>query len=94
MANCINGVKRQIEIITPILATLTVLTGGTSSAAIYQPSAIFLSGGAVEIVSCFIFPATVGVVVLNFMSRTGRKATRIKPLLLSAGLSHPLFSIL
>lgn len=67
--DCIDGVKKQIEIITPILATLTVLTGGTSSAAIYQPSAVFLSGGAVEIVSCFIFPATVGVVVLNFMSR-------------------------
>ena len=67
--DCINAVKKQIEIITPILATLTVLTGGTSSAAIYQPSAVFLSGGAVEIVSCFIFPATVGVVVLNFMSR-------------------------
>ena len=67
--DCIDNVKKQIEIITPILATLTVLTGGTSSAAIYQPSAVFLSGGAVEIVSCFIFPATVGVVVLNFMSR-------------------------
>ena len=67
--DCIDNVKKQIEIITPILATLTVLTGGTSSAAIYQPSAVFLSGGAVEIVSCFIFPATGGVVVLNFMSR-------------------------
>lgn len=67
--SCINGVKRQIEIITPILATLTVLTGGTSSAAIYQPSAIFLSGGAVEIISGFIFPATITVIVLNFMSR-------------------------
>lgn len=66
---CINSVKRQIEIITPILATLTVLTGGTSSAAIYQPSAIFLSGGAVEIISCFIFPATITVIVLNFMSK-------------------------
>lgn len=66
---CINNVKRQIEIITPILATLTVLTGGTSSAAIYQPSAIFLSSGAVEIISGFIFPATVSVIVLNFMSR-------------------------
>ena len=42
--SCIDGVRKQIEIITPILATLTVLTGGTSSAAIYQPSAIFLSG--------------------------------------------------
>jgi len=66
---CIDNIKRQIEIITPILATLTVLTGGTSSAAIYQPSAIFLSGGAVEIVSNFIFPATITVIVLNFMSK-------------------------
>ena len=67
--SCIDGVRKQIKIITPILATLTVLTGGTSSAAIYQPSAIFLSGGAVEIISNFIFPATIGVIVLNFMSR-------------------------
>ena len=67
--SCINGVRKQIEIITPILATLTVLTGGTSMAAIYQPSAIFLSGGAVEIISGFIFPATIAVIVLNFMSK-------------------------
>ncbi len=67
--DCIGGIKRQIEIITPILATLTVLTGGTSSAAIYQPSAIFLSGGAVEIVSGFIFPAAIAAIVLNFMSK-------------------------
>lgn len=66
---CITNVKRQIEIITPILATLTVLTGGTGSAAIYQPSAIFLSGGAVEIISGFIFPATIAVIVLGFMSK-------------------------
>ncbi len=65
----IDSIKRQIEIITPILATLTVLTGGTSSAAIYQPSAIFLSGGAVEIISGFIFPATIAVIVLNLMSK-------------------------
>ena len=72
IADCIasiNRVRKQIEIITPILATLTVLTGGTSSAAIYQPSAIFLSGGAVEIISGFIFPATIAVIVLNLMSK-------------------------
>lgn len=67
--SCINNVKLQIEIITPILSTLTVLTGGTGSAAIYQPSAIFLTGGAVEIMSGFIFPSTVAVIILNFMSR-------------------------
>ncbi|MBD5632575.1 MAG: hypothetical protein HDP34_05035 [Clostridia bacterium] len=67
--SCINNVKRQIEIITPILTTLTVLTGGTGSAAIYQPSAIFLTGGAVELVSCFVFPATIAVVVINLLSK-------------------------
>lgn len=66
---CITRLQKQIEVITPVLATLTVLTGGTSSAAIYQPSAIFLSGGAVEIVSGFIFPATITVIVLSFMSK-------------------------
>ena len=65
----INSIRRQIEIITPILATLTVLTGGANSAAIYQPSAIFLSGGAVEIISGFIFPATITVIVLNLLSK-------------------------
>lgn len=67
--SCVDSVKRQIEVITPILATLTVLTGGTGAAAIYQPSAIFLSSGAVEIVSGFVFPATIAVVVLDFMSK-------------------------
>lgn len=66
---CMANIRRQIEIFTPILATLTVLTGGTSSAAIYQPSAIFLSGGAIEIITGFIFPATVAVVVFDSMSR-------------------------
>lgn len=66
---CINNIKRQVEIITPILVTLTILTGGSESAAIYQPSALFLSGGAIEIVSSFIFPATVAVIVLNFTSK-------------------------
>ncbi len=70
--SCINSVRRQIEIITPILATLTVLTGGSGTAAIYQPSAIFLSGGAVELVSGFIFPATITVTVLDFMSKLNK----------------------
>lgn len=68
-SSCINNIKKQIEIITPILATLTVLTGGTDSAAIYQPSALFLSSGAVEIVNGFVFPAAITVIVLNFMSK-------------------------
>ena len=66
---CVTNIKRQVEIITPILVTLTILTGGSDAAAIYQPSALFLSGGAIEIVSSFIFPATIAVIVLNFTSK-------------------------
>lgn len=66
---CITNIKRQVEIITPILVTMTILTGGSDAAAIYQPSALFLSGGAIEIVSSFIFPATIAVIVLHFTSK-------------------------
>ena len=65
----INTVRKQIEIITPILVTLTIMAGGSSSGAIYQPSALFISGGAVEIVSGIIFPAAIAVLVINFISK-------------------------
>lgn len=67
--SCISAIQKQIEIIAPLLITLTVLTGGNSSAAIYQPSAVFLSNGAVEIISGFIFPATIALIILNFISK-------------------------
>lgn len=66
---CITRIQKQVEIITPILITLTVLTGGSASGAVYQPSALFLSGGAIEIVNGLIFPATIAVILLNFMSK-------------------------
>lgn len=66
---CVTNIKRQVEIVTPILVTLTILTGGADAAAIYQPSSLFLSGGAIEIVCGFIFPATIAAIVLNFTSK-------------------------
>ena len=55
--DCVTSLQKQMEIIAPILITLTVLTGGTGSAAVYQPSAVF------------IFPAAIASAVLNFMSK-------------------------
>ncbi len=66
---CLTNIKKQIEIITPILVTLTILTGGSESAAVYQPTALFISNGAIELVSGLIFPTTVAVIVMNFTSR-------------------------
>ena len=66
---CITRIQKQVEIITPILITLTVLTGGSAAGAVYQPSALFLSGGAIELVTGLIFPATIAVILLNFLSK-------------------------
>lgn len=63
------NLKAQMEIVTPILVTLTVLTGGSGAGAIYQPAALFISGGAVEIVCGVIFPATIAITVINFISK-------------------------
>ena len=68
-ASSINNVKAQVEVVTPILITLTVLTGGNSAGAIFQPSALFISGGAIEIVSGIIFPAAVAVIIINLISK-------------------------
>ncbi len=65
----ITRIRKQVEIISPILITLTVLTGGSAAGAVYRPSALFLSGGAIELVTGFIFPATIAVMLLNFLSR-------------------------
>lgn len=70
---CVKNIKRQVEIFTPILVTLTILTGGSEAGAIYQPSALFLSQGAIEIVCGLIFPATVAVIILNFISKLNPK---------------------
>lgn len=68
-AECVTNIKKQIDLIAPILITLTVLTGGSDSGAIYTPCAIFLGEGAVYLVNSVILPMTLAVIVLNFMSK-------------------------
>ena len=85
--DCVTSLQKQMEIIAPILITLTVLTGGTGSAAVYQPSAVFISSGAVEIISGFIFPAAIASAVLNFMSK-------INPQISFSGMSKLIKSIM
>lgn len=67
--NCVTTIKKQVDIITPVLITLTVLTGGSDSGAIYTPCAMFLGEGAIYLVNSVILPTTLAVIVLNFMSK-------------------------
>lgn len=66
---CVTSLKKQVDIITPILITLTVLTGGSDSGAIYTPCAVFLGEGAIYLVNSVILPTTLAVIILNFMSK-------------------------
>ncbi len=66
---CVNAISKQVDILTPILITLTVLTGGSGSGAIYTPCAMFLGQGAIYLVNGVIIPTTLTVMILNFMSK-------------------------
>lgn len=63
----ISAMKRQMEIIYPILFTLMAASGGNVSAAIYRPSLVFMSGTIVELFSGVVLPTSVAVVVLAFV---------------------------
>ncbi len=63
----IEQMKRQMEILYPMLLTLMAASGGTVSAGIYRPAVAFLSGGICELFSSVILPSSVAVIVLAFL---------------------------
>lgn len=83
----VKSISKQIDIISPILITLTVLTGGSGAGAIYTPCATFLGQGAVYLVNGVIVPTTIAVMILNFTSR-------INPELSFTGISSLLKSVM
>ena len=62
------ALRTQMEIVFPILLTLMAASGGTVSAAVYQPAVAFLSGGVSEVLTGAVLPFTVVIVVLNMVS--------------------------
>lgn len=85
--SAVSAISRQIDVISPILVTLTVLTGGSGTGAIYTPCATFLGQGAIYLVNGVIIPVTIAVMVLNFMSK-------INPEMSFSGISSVLKSIM
>lgn len=63
--NTVISLKTQIEIVCPVLITLMAASGGTVSAAVYQPAAAFLSGGVCEAVTDIIFPLAILITALS-----------------------------
>lgn len=61
--NTIYSLKELCEIMSPIILTLMIASGGGTSAALYKPALVFLSGGITEIVSVVLLPL-VGIMII------------------------------
>ncbi len=62
------NLKRQMEIIFPILLTLMAASGGSVSATVYQPAVAFLCGGVSDILTQIVLPFTLIIFVLSMVS--------------------------
>lgn len=63
--SCVEDLKRQMELCFPILLTLMASSGSKVSVGIYQPIVGFLSTGFTSVISNFIFPLGILVIVLT-----------------------------
>ena len=61
----VSSMQTQMQAIFPVLLTLIVTCGGSVSAAVYRPAALFLSDGVVQVVSSAVFPLALLICVLH-----------------------------
>ena len=57
--------KKQMELIYPIMLTLMAASGGTLSVAICKPAVAFFSNGIVSIINSVVFPFTIVIIVFS-----------------------------
>ena len=67
-SSTLGSIKRQTEVIFPILLTLLTAMGGTTSVGVYQPVMSFFSSSIIELFTSFIMPLFLISVALNFIS--------------------------
>ena len=92
--------KKQMDIVYPILLTLMAASGGTVSAGVFRPAVAFMSGGITNLFTSVVLPTSVAVVVLAFVGNLSAnvRTVRLGELFKSfnkwiVGLSLGLFSL-
>ncbi len=65
--SAMESMRRQMEIVYPLLLTLMAASGGSVSAGIFRPAVAFLSGAVCELFMSVVLPASVVVIVLSFV---------------------------
>ncbi len=66
--NAIENIAKLSEIMSPIIITLMVASGGNTSAAIYTPTVSFLSNGIITIILSFILPLVTCIFIFGIVS--------------------------
>ena len=66
------NLRRQMEIVFPVLLTLMAASGGTVSATVYQPAVAFLCGGVADVLTNVVLPFTVVIILLNMVSNLNK----------------------
>lgn len=65
--------KKQMELIYPIMLTLMAASGGTLSVAICKPAVAFFSNGIVSVINSVVFPLTVVIIVFSMAGNFTRE---------------------
>lgn len=64
----IENMAKLTEIMSPIILTLMIASGGSVSAKVYQPAVGFLSNGVISIILNLVFPLIGIIVLFNIVS--------------------------
>ncbi len=96
----IEGMKRQSELVYPLLLTLMAGSGGAVSVAVYRPAVAFFSSILVNVFTTVVFPGAILLIILSFVGNLSEevKTERLSELIKGAlkwviGLSLGLFTL-
>ena len=64
----IENLSKLNEIISPIILTLMVASGGINSASVFKPTSVYLSGGVIEVIKYAVFPLISIMFVFSILS--------------------------
>ncbi len=65
--SAVESMKKQMEIVYPLLLTLMAASGGGVSATIYKPAVAFMSGAITNLFYNVVMPIAIVVIVLTFV---------------------------
>ena len=65
--SAVTNMKKQMDLVYPILLTLMAASGGGVSAAVYKPAVAFMSGAIANLFTTVVMPITVVVIVLSVL---------------------------